>query len=149
MRPPYRIQEMKRSGEWNETLRRCVLLEHRGCESNAMVRFFCGPQRFCATGSRRALRQAKYNIRNFYSVVGLQEKLQSFLRVSAVVLPDFFGTGRASLGHEKRNRDTYFERVEARDKELIRKRNKADVELYEFVKKRFRILMKSCKHKGM
>jgi len=37
MRPKFRVQELKDSGQWNETLLDCARNQHRGCEDNVMT----------------------------------------------------------------------------------------------------------------
>ena len=71
LRSKERLLEFRLRGQWNESLRDCVMHQHFECRDNLMTRFFCGPHEMCKTGSPQALQRAKYNIKKHYASSGL------------------------------------------------------------------------------
>ena len=134
IRPKHRITEIKKSGLWNETLLECVRHQHRGCEDNVMTRFVCGVPKFCKIGSAKALKRAKRNLLNYYAVVGVLEEIDVFLKMLNKRLPSFFVRSHQTLPKAKRNALKSELSISPDVLDLIRNRNHADIELYEFAK---------------
>ena len=134
IRPKHRIRELKQSGQWNETLVDCLQNQHRGCEDNVMTRFLCGVPKFCNTGSAKALNRAKRNLVKYYAAVGILEEVDVFLKMLKKRLPFFFVRSHQTLSNAKKNTSKQDSRVSQDVLKLIRDRNVADIELYEFAK---------------
>ena len=134
-----------KSGEINDTLAECFEKQGQGCKTNVMTRFFCGPDVFCKSGSKRAFEKAKQSILKHYLVVGLSEHLNLYLKVLHTRLPFFFpfvpnvAHFRMKLG-EKFNSSS----VPAELIEKIKQANKADVELYQFIEQLFWRQVRAC-----
>ncbi|XP_066926065.1 heparan sulfate 2-O-sulfotransferase 1-like [Clytia hemisphaerica] len=143
LRPKGRIRELKRSGQWNITLLDCVRHQYRGCEDNVMTHFICGTADYCDTGSRAALVRAKRNLKRYYAAVGLLEEVQTFLKILKKRLPSFFIREHEELYALKKNRKTHAT-VDPTVLEVIRTRNKADVELYEYVREIYGQMKTKC-----
>ena len=146
MRPSYRIMEMKRDGLWNESLIHCINNEHRGCESNVMTRFLCGTKTICKTGSKKALKLAKRNVKRYYAAIGLQEHLSLFLDILKLILPDYFNYGNNKLSRVKQNNErNNHDNIPVKVMDIIRKKNSADINLYNVLKNRFWTQLKRCR----
>ena len=138
IRPKHRIRQLKQSGQWNETLMDCVQNQHRGCEDNVMTRFLCGVPKFCNTGSTKALNRAKRNLVKYYAAVGILEEVEVFLKMLKQRLPSFFvRSHHQTLRNAKKNILKRDSRVSKDVLTMIRGRNHADVELYDFAKEVF------------
>lgn len=138
LRPKHRIKELKQSGLWSETLEDCVKNQHRGCEDNVMTRFMCGIQKFCNTGSAKALNRAKRNLVKYYAAVGILEEVDVFLKMLNKRLPSFFVKSHKTLRIAKKNTSKRESRVSLDVLKLIHDRNYADIELYKFAKNVFK-----------
>ena len=145
LRRQFRIQELKQSGQFNESLLDCVQNQHRGCEDNVMTRFFCGPNTYCKTGSFKALKKAKYNMAHHYAVVGTLENFNLFLKVIKMRLPSFFNYASYAKELPRIKENNISVKTSPFILELIRNRNRADTLLYEFAKKRFLKQWDICK----
>ena len=143
MRPKKRIIEFKKSGYMNESLLSCVEQQHRGCEDNVMTHFICGTSKFCNTGSKRALKQAKYNMKTYYAAVGVLEKIDTFLKVLRKRFPSMT-LDSVQLHHDKGNSNDKNFVVDDSTREFIKIRNKADIELYKFALMLHEKQVKSC-----
>ena len=133
IRPKHRVLELKRSGQWNISLLDCVRHQYRGCEDNVMTHFICGTADYCDTGSKAALVRAKRNLKRYYAAVGVLEEVQTFLKILNKRLPSFFIRERKELHALKQNNKAH-PMVDSEVLGTIRARNKADLELYEYVK---------------
>ena len=73
-------------------------------ENSPEYHFFCGLNEKCSVGGKLALQLAKYNIENYYSVVGVTSHLNLTMAVLEAYLPRFFSGltnvyGRYKLGN--------------------------------------------------
>lgn len=57
--------------------------------------FYCNYNIFREVGNQKALEKAKWNLLNYYLIVGLTEKMEDLIRVLEHLLPQFF-TGALS-----------------------------------------------------
>ena len=147
-RPKHRIAEMRKNGEQNETLEECFELQHRGCESNMMTRFFCGNAEFCKTGSREAIKRAKSNMMHHFAAIGLVDHLDLYLEILRKRLPHFFRIKR-SLSHVKaNNKKGYLGKVPPGVKAKLKHANFADYEIYKYAKEMFWKQVKACSLHG-
>ena len=89
------------------TMDDCVLLGKEGCvqynADNPQYKFFCGFDKQCSIPKQPALQLAKFNIENYYSIVGVASKMNLTMAVLEAYLPRFFSGvtqvyGRYSLG---------------------------------------------------
>jgi len=134
IRPEYRIQELKDSGQWNENLLDCVRNQHRGCEDNVMTHFICGTKPFCNSGTLKALKRAKKNLRKFYASVGVLEEHEDFLRILNKRLPSFFVKFISKTLNRSKTNSVPKSNISKSVLDMIRDRNRADLELYQFAK---------------
>lgn len=145
-RPLDRVNEMIRTGEFNETIEQCFEKQSQGCKHNVMTRFFCGTEDFCRNDAQKALERAKENILNHYAVVGLLEHFYLTLKITQRRLPFFLPVVpkdpeemRLNEGRRKKSASVSEEMINK-----IKRANWADVELYEFVKQIFWKQAKAC-----
>lgn len=141
---PEKLRRLKALGHWNVTLLQCLEKQYEGCKWNVMTRFFCGPEAFCKTGNGRALSQAKYNMANYYSSIGVLEYLKEFIEVLHKRLPKFvikpsnhLGKTFVTMGVKKTplSSDVMARVVQA---------NQADIELYNYAKTLFSKQAQKC-----
>ncbi|XP_078384454.1 uronyl 2-sulfotransferase-like isoform X2 [Oculina patagonica] len=145
-RPVKRVNEMIRSGEFNETIEECFEKQGQGCKHNVMTRFFCGTEEFCRNDPQKALARAKENILSHYAVVGLLEYFHLTLQITQRRLPYFLPVVPIDpedlrLNETKKKNSTS---VSEEMIEKIKRANWADVELYEFVKQIFWKQAQAC-----
>ena len=85
--------------DWkNKTFEECVLSRDTECVfkigsiRDSSVAYFCGQDTRCLEfGTGFALSRAKDHIDRFYPVVGILERLEESIKLSEMILPDFFG----------------------------------------------------------
>lgn len=143
LRPKHRIKELKRSGQWKESLAECIKQQHRGCEDNVMTRFLCGTPSYCKTGSEKALKRAKYNMRTFYGAIGTLENIQVFLKILRKRFPTIF-TAEFPLMHDKQNSNNKTSSIDTKLHNIIEHRNQADIALYKYALLRQKAQVKAC-----
>ena len=141
---PERLHRLKALGHWNVTLLQCLEKQYEGCKWNMMTRFFCGPEAFCTTGSRKALSQAKYNMANYYSSIGVVEYLNEFIQVLHKRLPKFIIKPSRNL--EKEFVTMGVKKTPPSSDVMTRlvQVNEADIELYDYAKTLFLKLATKC-----
>jgi len=145
LRPKYRIKELKESGYWNESIMNCIINQHKGCEDNVMIRFLCGTNSYCKTGSKKALKRAKFNMNRYYTSIGIYENLPLTLRLLKKRLPTFFTSLNKSAMLNKVKVNTHKPKsYNTTIKNFILKRNRADMKLYKYALKRFNEEIRAC-----
>lgn len=143
-RPADKLQEMKKSGQFNETLQQCFQQQHQGCQLNVMTQFFCGYQDYCAKGNQRALNQAKQNILANYAVIGLLEEWELSSQLFRKILPEFFTQIHEKIARYKVNKNRKVEKLPAQLIQAIKQANDADYQLYHFIKQLFWTRIAKC-----
>ena len=139
------IQAILNPSHKNESLKTCLEQIHEGCQLNLMTKYFCGHQPFCKTGSLEALDQAKENIVNHFSVVGIMEDLTLSYKVFRHVIPGHFKLlDPIADSQNQENRNEHESEIPQSLREDIESRNKADVLLYYYIKERLYMLAKAC-----
>jgi dermatan/chondrotin sulfate uronyl 2-O-sulfotransferase UST len=139
------IQSMLDPTHRNESLEKCLELNHEGCTPNLMTKYFCGHQKMCKTGSRRALNQAIFNIQKHFTVIGLMEDLHNTYKLFKTLLPEYFGgldTREMSVVQKNRNEQSMV--VSSDIQRKIEEINKADVMLYDYIQKKFNEQISNC-----
>ena len=145
MRPKDRVEDMIKSGEYNETLEECFERQRKGCQNNIMTRFLCGPEPFCKTGSGEALARAVENVSRRYAVVGLLEHYDVYLKILHKRLPKFFPRYEEQKYNITKVTPTYaMKNVSNKTIESIRKANWADIQLYKHIYNLFWKQAKAC-----
>ena len=140
------IQSLVPSEYKGEDIEVCVQLNHEGCTSNLMTKYFCGHAPYCSSGSKEALTVAKYNMKHKFVFVGLVEEMEVSLRLLSVILPDVFGKMDSSF-LPKINKNEHSEQdrnITALSKLIIMQHNKADMELYDFAVTLFESKVQKC-----
>ena len=88
------------------------------------------------------------NLMKYYAAVGVLEDIKMFLKVLQKRLPSFFvGSHERQMLHKaKKNpaKDIRSSQVDQSVLDMIRKRNHADIELYDFAKEIFEIQLQRC-----
>ena len=148
IRPKERVEELRKSGQWNETLLECIKKQHRGCENNVMTRFFCGTKSYCKRGTLKSLKRAKFNMSRYYASVGILEEVHTFIKILQKRLPSYFSANISSkikFPKLKENYNKGYVTKYGNDiKSYILKQNKADYYLYQYALKRFNLEKKAC-----
>lgn len=148
LRPKERVEELRKSGQWNETLLECIKKQHRGCEDNVMTRFFCGTKSYCKKGTLKSLKRAKFNMSRYYASVGILKEVHTFLKILQKRLPSYFNANVSSkikFPKLKENYNKGYVTKYGNDiKGYILKQNKADYYLYQYALKRFNLEKKAC-----
>lgn len=145
-RPSHRLEELKKSGNFDESFEKCLRLQHKGCERNVMTRFFCGKHSYCNNGDKKALRKAKKNIRRYYAAVGVLEHLDIYLEILQKIFPSFVPTHATTWVYKEKVNSLYnISEVSMATIQHIKRLNSADLKLYEFIKERFWSQAKACK----
>lgn len=148
IRPKERVEELRKSGQWNETLLECIKKQHRGCENNVMTRFFCGTKSYCKRGTLKSLKRAKFNMSRYYASVGILEEVHTFIKILQKRLPSYFNANISSkikFPKLKENYNKGYVTKYGNDiKSYILKQNKADYYLYQYALKRFNLEKKAC-----
>ena len=139
------IQAMINPAHKNESLETCLDLSHEGCTSNLMTKYFCGHDPWCADGSSRSLLKAKTNLEKHFAVVGIVDNLAWTYELFRHMLPDYFShlDVQKSTSY-RRNKNEQTIEVSPRLHQKIERLNHADVLLYQYIKERFALQVKSC-----
>ena len=139
------IQAMIDPAHKNESLETCLDLSHEGCTSNLMTKYFCGHDPRCADGSTYSLLKAKTNLEKHFAVVGIVENLAWTYELFRHMLPDYFShlDIQKSTSY-RRNKNEQTIEVSTRLHQKIKRLNHADVLLYQYIKERFALQVKSC-----
>ena len=124
-----------------QSLHYCIYPIVNGTE---LLSFFCGHQLKCQTNKIFALEQAKQNIINHYTVVGIVEELYNFLFVLEYLMPRYFANVRLTYMSSGKERVENIGKVRRssvvtseRTITMLRAELSYDYELYEFIKIRF------------
>ena len=122
--------------------------------TNQITRFFCGIHVSCKNiCSKAALSRAKWVAANVYQIIGLTEKFDLTVAVLQAVGPSWFKGLKATHARMQINgRGTEKQGVASRPlsnktMEVLKAWNQQDIELYDFIKKRFYktvSLLKGC-----
>jgi len=108
----------------------------------SQIAFFCGHGPECDIfDSRKALEIAKYNVENYYSVVGILEKWQETLQVFESYLPAYFKDVRKVYKEYMNEKIVNSNNIKPKIPQYIKDRIAAnftmEIEFYEFCKQRF------------
>lgn len=141
------IKRMLPKDRKDETLLDCIKMEHEGCKHNLMTKYFCGHTRNCSNGSSKALKIAKYNLKNKFIAVGLVENLTQSVELFQQLVPAYFPPMPAAnlaklLPYTNQN-----SKIAQADSQIIKAieiRNQADIELYQYAKDLFFSRLKAC-----
>lgn len=141
------IRRMLPKDRRNESLLDCVQKEHEGCKHNLMTKYFCGHTHNCSSGSSKALKIAKDNLKNKFIAVGLVENLTLSIQLFQRLMPTYFpplplATLAMLLPYTNQNK-----KPAQADNEIIKAieiRNQADIELYQYAKDLFFSKLKAC-----
>ena len=144
---PIKLRKLKAVGHWNVTLEQCTEKQYEGCKWNTMTRFFCGPEPFCRKGNKKALSRAKYNMRSYYSAIGIVEHLNEFIQVLHKRLPKFIIKPRRTLGKKFVTTGVKRRPISRNVMAKIIQANRADIELYNFAKTLFLKQARLCRIK--
>ena len=106
------------------------------------IAFFCGHGPECDIfDSRKALEIAKYNVENYYSVVGILEKWQETLQVFESYIPTYFKDVRKVYKEYMNEKIVNSNNIKPKIPQYIKDRIAAnftmEIEFYEFCKQRF------------
>ena len=108
------------------------------------VPYFCGRDPVCLKPTREALEKAIHNIRKHYLIVGTLENYTQFLELAEILIPRIFegaaDFNKASKWIRNYSKTTYKEAIsdEMREHLMSTNKMKLEIELYNFIKKRFR-----------
>lgn len=141
---PKKLRRIKSLGQYNVTLEECIEKQYEGCKPNVMTRFFCGPESFCKSGSRKALLQAKYNMLHYYSSIGVVEHLKEYIQVLHKRLPTFIVKSPKRFGKKFVTTGVKKPPLTSRLIGRIAQVNQADIELYRYAKTLFLEQAKRC-----
>jgi len=141
------IQKMLPKQRREESLLDCVQMEHEGCKHNLMTKYFCGHSRSCSDGSNKALKIAKYNLKNKFIAVGLVENLTLSMQLFQQLMPTFFPPMPVAnltklLPYTNQNKKIV--QPDSHIAKAIEIRNQADIELYQYAKDLFFSRLKTC-----
>ncbi|XP_065669476.1 heparin sulfate O-sulfotransferase [Hydra vulgaris] len=124
----------------------CVKLNSSECSEAKLwmqIPYFCGSDAFCwEPGSEKALLHAKINLEKHYFLVGLMEKMDSFIEILESILPRFFHgslklflkDGQVQLRKTKIKKSLLPQTVEHFKKSKVWQ---MEEDFYQFVKKHF------------
>lgn len=139
-----KLKRLKKLGHFNETLEECLDKQHEGCEWNHMTRFFCGPELFCKNGSSKALKRAKYNMKHYYTSVGVLEHLTEFLEVLHKRLPGYVIVNSGLLKKKFVTTGVNKKPISPSVMKKVVEANKDDIELYKYAKILFKEQAREC-----
>eukprot|EP00045_Choanoeca_perplexa_P008315 m.76823 g.76823 ORF g.76823 m.76823 type:complete len:297 (+) comp14442_c2_seq5:81-971(+) len=113
---------------------------------NLMTAYFCGNHLDCRNGSTHAaLERAKHNLRNEYTLVGLNERYHDTLRLLEVLLPDYFEgvvARAASMPHQRESKG--YEPLAEHHRLKWRLLIANDIKLYRYTSELFQERVKAC-----
>jgi len=107
---------------------------------NDMMLHFCGHAPECSSlGNPLALQRAKYNVENYFTVVGVLEHLNESAAVFEHLLPDWFGGMKELVAEEGvKNKNVMRDKMKISEevRQVMKSRLKDLFDLYEFVKQK-------------
>lgn len=151
----YRIGLKRSRAGNNETFDECVDRNGHDCDVKQLwlqIPYFCGHHHFCSdVGSTEALEQAKRNLLEYYTVVGVTERLTDFIALLEHTLPHFFKgalTHYMDLDQNRAHLRSTKKKITPNDHTVsVIKRTtayKLEKEFYDFAKNEFDALFKKA-----
>ncbi|CAH1772754.1 unnamed protein product [Owenia fusiformis] len=136
-----------------QTFEECVVnnlnssLPIKGCvfSSREYVLWFCGHDEACSYMDY-GLAKAKRNIEKYYMLIGLTEEYAETLQALELMLPSYFkGMGKIDTNATKKHKIPSSKKIRPSEKiiQLIKIRLGYNYEIYNFVKQKFHITLKS------
>ena len=120
--------------ENNMSFEECLESKFFSFRNNSQVRMLSGTNKYGGY-SNEILEMAKYNLKNFFSVVGTTENFDDFLILCQITLGWKLSSYAQKVNVTKK-RPTK-ESISKKARRIIEKNNSLDIELYNFVKEKF------------